>query len=201
MTKHRSPDERRAQIFAAARQCFVERGYTATTIDDIAQGCGLSKGGIYFHFSSKKEIFRGLVQEEFDTSSAYIDQVMTSGEPLASRLIEVGEHFLQQFVADPEQSRFMLVVIKMALHDEATHQMLIHLQESYIERISGLLEEGIADGALRPMDTESVAIILKAMLDGIQASIAVGYSPDLDRLLPAAVDLLTSGLFPSAPSS
>lgn len=197
MTKHRSPDERHEQILTAARQCFVERGYTATTIDDIGQRCGLSKGGIYFHFSSKKEIFRSLVQEEFDASTAYINQVMTSGAPLASRLIEVGEHFLQQFVADPDQSRFMLVVLKMALRDEATHQMLLHLQESYIERISDLLNEGIADGALRPMDTESVAIILKAMLDGVQASIAVGYSPDLERLVPAAVDLLTSGLFPN----
>lgn len=197
MTKHRSPDERHEQILTAARQCFVERGYTATTIDDIGQRCGLSKGGIYFHFSSKKEIFRSLVQEEFDASTAYINQVMTSGAPLASRLIEVGEHFLQQFVADPDQSRFMLVVLKMALRDEATHQMLLHLQESYIERISDLLNEGIADGALRPMDTESVAIILKAMLDGVQASIAVGYSPDLERLVPAAVDMLTSGLFPN----
>lgn len=196
MTKHRSPDERRAQILTAARRCFVDHGYTSTTIDDIALQCGLSKGGIYFHFPSKKEIFRSLVHEEFDASTTYIDQVMTSGDPLASRLFEVGTHFLEQFIADPDQSRFMLVVAKMALHDEATHHMLLHLQTSYIERISALLEEGIADGALRPMDTESTAIILKAMLDGIQASIAVGYSPDLERLLPAAVDLLTAGLFP-----
>ena len=50
-------EERRAQILQAASTCFSRKGYHQTTMDDIVEEAGLSKGGVYWHFSSKKELF------------------------------------------------------------------------------------------------------------------------------------------------
>jgi AcrR family transcriptional regulator len=53
--------ERRAAttgaIRAAARQLFAERGFVATSIDDIARAAGVTKGGLYHHFESKERLF------------------------------------------------------------------------------------------------------------------------------------------------
>ena len=48
-----TPQVRMAQILDAALAEFSERGYAATTMDDIARRSGLSKGGLYAHFASK----------------------------------------------------------------------------------------------------------------------------------------------------
>lgn len=56
-----APQVRIAQILDAALGEFSERGYAATTMDDIARRCGLSKGGLYAHFASKDAIFEGLL--------------------------------------------------------------------------------------------------------------------------------------------
>lgn len=196
MTRHRSPDERSEQILTAARKCFLGKGYFATKVDDIAGECGLSKGGIYFHFSSKEEIFRRLVQEEFDAGMAFIDSVVETEGDIITMLLSLGEHFVELFAADNDQPRFMVVVGEMALRDEAIRTMLLELQERYIGRIAQILEVAIAEGQMRAVEPHATAIVLKAMLDGIQAAFAIGYRPDLEQLLPAAMEVLMRGLSP-----
>ncbi len=194
MTKHKSPDERADQILTAARTCFLERGYFATKMDAIAQESGLSKGGIYFHFDSKREIFRALVQQEYDVTMSFIDEVVDSDIDMASKLIELAEHFLQLF-ASSDRPRFMVIIGEMALRDEEIAKLLRKLQENYFERISQLLAMGIEAGQLREnVDAYSVSVVLKAMIDGVQANFAMGIDLDLEAVVGAALDLLTHGM-------
>lgn len=55
------PAVRSQQILDAALAVFAERGYAAARMDDIALRSGLSKGGLYAHFSSKDEVFEALL--------------------------------------------------------------------------------------------------------------------------------------------
>ena len=54
---------RRAQIIEAAISCFLEKGYTNTSMSDIIKASGLSSGSIYSHFSGKEDILIGAVNE------------------------------------------------------------------------------------------------------------------------------------------
>jgi len=195
MTKHRSPDERAEQILDAARECFLEKGYFATKMDAIANASGLSKGGIYFHFDSKREIFRALVQQEYDAAMSFIDRVADSDEDFTEMLIELAEHFVQLF-ASTDRPRFMVIIGEMALRDEEIAKLLKELQFNYFDRVSQVLEHAIALGELRDVDTQAVAIVLKALMDGMQANFAIGIDMDLDRIVGAGLDLLTGGLLP-----
>lgn len=56
-----APEVRVLQILDAAMVEFSERGFNAARMDDIASRCGLSKGGLYAHFSSKEQIFQALL--------------------------------------------------------------------------------------------------------------------------------------------
>jgi AcrR family transcriptional regulator len=53
--------ERRQDILNAALTCFARRGFYQTTMDDIVAEAGLSKGGVYVHFDSKKALFQSLL--------------------------------------------------------------------------------------------------------------------------------------------
>lgn len=54
---------RRAQIIEAAIDCFLDHGYTNTSMSDIIKASGLSSGSIYSHFSGKEDILIGAVNE------------------------------------------------------------------------------------------------------------------------------------------
>ena len=57
---------RRTQIIEAAIACFIERGYTNTSMSDIIKASGLSSGSIYSHFTGKEDILISAVNERLD---------------------------------------------------------------------------------------------------------------------------------------
>ncbi|MFW5967308.1 MAG: TetR/AcrR family transcriptional regulator [Persicimonas sp.] len=194
MTKHRSPDERADQILEAARACFMRRGYFATKMDEIARESGLSKGGIYFHFDSKRHIFRRLVEREYQRDMAFIESVIDAERDIAAILVELGEHFVQEFAAT-DKPRFTAIIAEMAIRDEEIQEMLTELQQNYIGRLTRVIEQAIEQGEVRAVDAEATATILKAIIDGIQAAITIGGTrPDIEQLLMTSMDVLTHGL-------
>ena len=64
MTQAAEPERAREVICAAARRLFAQKGYEATTMQDIVAGSGMSKGAIYHHFRSKQEVLRSVVEDE-----------------------------------------------------------------------------------------------------------------------------------------
>ena len=51
------------KIFETSMKLFAEKGYDATSIEEITATVGVAKGTLYYHFSSKEEIFKFLVEE------------------------------------------------------------------------------------------------------------------------------------------
>jgi AcrR family transcriptional regulator len=62
----RIPEGSRARLLDAAVGVFAQHGYAGATIDAIAAAADLSKGTLYWHFSSKEELFQTLLEERFD---------------------------------------------------------------------------------------------------------------------------------------
>ncbi len=56
-------EQRREQLLESARKLFMEKGYRGTSTEEIATNAGLTKGALYFHFSSKEEILLALVRQ------------------------------------------------------------------------------------------------------------------------------------------
>ncbi|MGE5623090.1 MAG: TetR/AcrR family transcriptional regulator [Bacillota bacterium] len=59
----RRKDARPQELLAAALDLFVERGYAATRLDDVAARAGVSKGTLYLYFANKEELFKAVVRE------------------------------------------------------------------------------------------------------------------------------------------
>ncbi|MFZ6752473.1 TetR/AcrR family transcriptional regulator [Undibacterium sp. Dicai25W] len=59
----RRKEARPQELLAAALDLFVERGFAATRLDDVAKAAGVSKGTLYLYFSSKEDLFKAVVRE------------------------------------------------------------------------------------------------------------------------------------------
>ena len=69
MNQEERSERSREQILASALKLFSHRGYGATSVRDIAEEAGLSKGNVYHHFPDKESIFRALLDRYFDAMS------------------------------------------------------------------------------------------------------------------------------------
>ncbi len=195
MTKHQPEAKRRNQILEAARKLFVERGYVATKMSDIAELAGLSKGGVYFHFVSKEDVFGALVEDEFQRSIGFIKTV---GEADISTqlLTQLGQHFFERFHGESDTARFFIVMGEMALRDKQLRQKLSDIQQSYVEALSAVLQKGIESGLLRSgIDARAAAVVWKAMMDGLEANAALDSAGELRKIrFEALVDVVLGGV-------
>ncbi len=196
MTKHRSAVERQAEILHAARTSFIEKGYDRSRMDDIAKLAGISKGGVYFHFNSKAEIFEALVDREFEASMAVMAAAAADpGSTLTDRLTTLGAHYFRAFGEDKDFSRFAVVMGEMTIRNETVGRKILHMHTRYLELIEEMLEKAIEAGEIRAVDPRSTAVVLKAIIDGLETSHAMGWRPDdMAVLLSNAMDVVVGGL-------
>jgi AcrR family transcriptional regulator len=81
--RQRRPQERPDELAASALRLFTERGYFSTTIDDVANAAGVTKGAVYHHFESKEELLLTAVQNFFDTAIAHMEQLLSQAANLS----------------------------------------------------------------------------------------------------------------------
>jgi AcrR family transcriptional regulator len=169
--KRLSGEERRAAILDSALSVFAERGYHASSIDDIAREGGTSKALIYEHFSSKQELYAELIQhhadELFDRIANAIAEAGSSG---AARL-GVGVDAFYGFVEDHRVAWRMLF-------REVTDAEVAAVLDRILGQVTALVAALIAEdpGASTPGEDEvardQAIVMLAQMLVGSVQSLA-----------------------------
>ena len=86
-----SDRERRKQILDAALQCFLQFGYSKTSMDDVARKANLSRPLIYLKFKSKQDLFWGLYVDFVEGALEQAEFVLTAELPLKEKLIQICE--------------------------------------------------------------------------------------------------------------
>lgn len=192
--------DRREQILAAARRCFIAQGFHPTRMDDIAREAELSKGGVYFHFKSKQDVFDSLVEEEFAESMGFLRSVIEDTSSIPDKMARLGAHYVEYFSSAPDAPRFFVVMGEMALRDPRLASRLLEMQTAYVDMVASLIQQGIEAGLLRPVEPRKVAAILKAVLDGVEGLTALGFPLEGSDYLSTGMELIMNGLWqPSDP--
>lgn len=194
MTKHKSSDERTSQILEAARTCFIEKGYFATKMDEIARQAGLSKGGVYFHFESKQDIFHTLVEREYELTKTFLESVAVEEGDFATKIMHIAGHFTSIFESS-DNPRFIVVIMEMSLRDDDIAQLFTQMQQSYLDKMTQMITWGIAHGELREVDAEATSFLLKSLLDGIQLAYTHEHTiASPERIVSSGLDMVLEGL-------
>lgn len=72
-------DERRASILNGAADAFARSGFAATSMDDVAAACGVTKLIVYRHFAAKEDLYRAILQQVFDRLGEELEAGLASG--------------------------------------------------------------------------------------------------------------------------
>src|SRR5690606_12040942 len=97
-------DRARADILSAAATCFMERGYSETSIDDVAHAPGATKGRIYHHFRSKADLFTSVFRAGMEMSYAAVEPYRLLPGRACGRWRRMAHaHVMQMIVSKPFQ--------------------------------------------------------------------------------------------------
>jgi AcrR family transcriptional regulator len=172
--RHAPAEVRRAQILEAALECFATRGYHTATMDDLVRVSGLSKGTLYWHFSSKEEVclalFDGFVEEIFQAW----DRMETEDRPSFEVLRALGEISVDRLTSDPITRGAWA---EFLLQPSARLRYASVLRQSR-DRLTALVLRGIERGEIRELDPEGLAAVLTAAIEGTLLQAMV--DPDFD---------------------
>jgi AcrR family transcriptional regulator len=79
----------RQKVLEAARALFIERGYEASTVRDIARQAGMSTGAVFANFEDKSDLFEAIVTEDFDSITELMRAARDQGEGVEGKVLEM----------------------------------------------------------------------------------------------------------------
>jgi len=191
-----SPD----QVISSALALFLERGFAATRMEDVASKAGISKGAIYLHFPNKNALFNEVVRSGVLSRLEQAEATVASHQGSARELLDALMHGVLLEFWDSASSGIPKLIIAEA-------QAFPELARDYFHEVSlrtrGLLENilsgGVESGEFRPMDIPNTARVILSALEHqpvLHHSLGVHDPEPLEpvRFVDAMLDLVSTGL-------
>jgi AcrR family transcriptional regulator len=104
---------KRRQIVEGARQIFLQHGFDAASMNDIARKAGVSKGTLYVYFENKEQLFEAIVHEECQVHAERTFNLDSTDHDVDGVLTRLGFAFLE-FLCRPEKASALRTVIAIA---------------------------------------------------------------------------------------
>jgi len=196
----RRKDERPAELLAAALEVFVEKGFAATKLADVARRAGVTKGTVYLYFDSKEALFKAVVRET-------IVPVIAQGEALARAFTGSARELVERLVREYWRlvgETALAGIPKLMMAEAATFPELTRFYyDEVVTRghrlMAGVIERGIKNGEFRPVDVMVAAKL--AMSPLIHATVArrafascMPEAFDVQQYLDTHIDLYLHGI-------
>jgi len=167
----RRKDARPAELVAAALEVFVEKGFAATKLADVARRAGVTKGTVYLYFDSKEALFKAVVRET-------IVPVIAQGEALARSFTGSARELVERLVREYWRlvgETALAGIPKLMMAEAATFPELTRFYYNEVvtrghRLMAGVIERGVENGEFRPVDVMVAAKL--AMSPLIHATVA-----------------------------
>ena len=161
--RKRRKEARPSELTAAALELFVEKGFAATRLEDVAQRAGVSKGTLYLYFDSKEALFKSVIQEG-------VVPVLVEGEGIAARhdgsAFELLEKLLANWWAGIGETSFAGIPKLMTAESRNFPDLAQFYYENVIRRgraqVGSALDRGMASGEFRQLDVDTTIDVIIA---------------------------------------
>ncbi len=171
--RHRPVDEaKRSAILDAAREAFMTHGFAAATIEAIAAASGVSKVTVYNRFGSKEALFSAVVERECQTMGIGFLAISSTGGDLRQQLIDFGGKVVD-FLTHSDLIRFEKRIGAETQHRPEVGELFLNAGPRKMRaKLTSLLENAVANGAIKPCDCQLAAGHLYGMIIGFDVFMA-----------------------------
>ena len=186
--------DRHGAILRTAGHLFAEKGYQAVSTEEIATAAGVSKGLVHYHFSSKADLLQRVLLDSFATISNQLEAISRTDTTARAKIRATVLAYIRH-----GNRRLSLIqglhLAGPAHFDDATHAHVHGLMEKEKLELARLVDDGIARGELRQVDSRVAAsILLGAIHELILGAAMAGEPVAADRAADEVTSLFCDGV-------
>ncbi len=143
---------KKAQIFNAAATLFRQKGYAATSMQDIAEKMDMKAASLYNHIDSKQELLRTILMDVANDFIEGMAAIKSSALPSNEKLKELISLHVRLTIANPDN---MALLIGDWTHLDETHKKnYLSLRDNYENDFRKILKQCMKEGYLKKVDLE-----------------------------------------------
>ena len=165
--RQRKNSTRKETIIETAARLFRERGFSATSMRDLAEQVGVEAASLYNHINSKAEILQELCFKVANKFMGHIDKVDASDISAIKKIEAILRFHIQQMVNHYEE-----VYVSDREWKHLTDPYLSNIQTQrrvYRQRIASVIEEGIRKNEIKKIDAPTAVLIMLHAVSGIES--------------------------------
>jgi AcrR family transcriptional regulator len=181
----RDKSRTKGRIEQTALRLFVEKGFTETTIRDIAMAAKLSEGALYRHYGSKEELGWALFSRGFTEFAQELDRVQRQHRTLKAKLGAMIRHFCTFFDRDSILFSYLLLT-RHALLRKVTQDMPHPMLVLRAAVIGGMARREIPKGDPDVATSMVMGMVLQVALNKIYGRVKANLSDLADQLVRAS---------------
>jgi TetR/AcrR family transcriptional regulator, fatty acid metabolism regulator protein len=183
----------RERILEAAERLFAEKGFHETAMDEIVRASKVSKGGVYFHFPSKEELFFALLDKLADALQREVQREIARRRGAVAKIQGALEVVLRTLTSQ----RHLAQIILRQGHGlgPSFERKRLEIYSRFARLIKENLDEALAEGSIPPINTEITAYAwLGAINELVLRWIYTGQPDPLTQTLPTLQELFLRGI-------
>jgi AcrR family transcriptional regulator len=163
----RKKASKKGLILLKAATMFRQRGFSATSMRDLAEAVGIEAASLYNHIRSKQEILEAICFEMANLFNEHMDQVEFSSANTIAKIEKILRFHIQQMIDNYEQ---VFVADREWRHLEEPYLSNFQTQRrTYRKRFAALIEQGIEKKEIRRIDAPTAVLILLHAIGGIES--------------------------------
>lgn len=171
MAKIVDKKKKRSEITKAALEIFAKKGFENTTVQEIAENAGISKGSVYLYFRTKEDILDAASREILQQLEG---DILGVAEGLTDPFEKLSALISQTLDVTPEFEQIFTVHMEIRLfhlRNKAYEKVIRHLEDTLMRFqviVTEIIEQGRDQGLFRKdVDAKALAICLMGIVDGI----------------------------------
>ena len=201
----RRKDARPGELASAALELFVERGFAATRLEDVAKRAGVSKGTLYLYFDSKEDLFKAVVREGIVSRIVEFEDRMRAYQGSSADLMRLLVKTWWQKIGSTK----LAGISKLMMSEAGNFQELASFYHAEVivrglALFTAAIQRGIDSGEFRPVELAHTphicaAPVLMLMLWRNSFDLCGIEKMDPDAYLVTHTDMLVRGLLADTP--
>jgi AcrR family transcriptional regulator len=165
--------QKKEQILEAARRAFIQKGYDLTTMKDIVDESGLSRGGVYLYFSSPEEVFLEIMKANDNNLISMVNNLNTNDRPIWEVIKELTQEIKKMLLY--VQNGIEPVIFEYFMTSKRNDKVQKLLNERFINSLDCLMiliNKGIQRNEFTPVfQLDEISIFLLTFLDGLEINV------------------------------
>ena len=151
--KQKVGEIRKKEIREAAKRCFLNKGFQNTTMEDVITEIGMSRGGVYHHYSSTKEMLKDLMLDGNEYRNSLIDEYLANNKD-KDKYLQMGDILVSKALAETDLMKLYTLLLQAKNYNDDLEKLYQELKISTTAKLSsiasqlGIKQDIFSDGFL-----------------------------------------------------